>query len=88
MEEKETMKMGNCLIKYESHSGEGGISAELEINGKGLDIIVGLRCIINDFCRKNNIPISVFLGMIEHIPVKGISIDVGAIEAMEGLGHE
>lgn len=89
MEEKETRKMGNCLVKYESRLTEGGgIKAELEIDGKGLDIIVGLRCIINDICRKNNIPIFVFLGMIEHIPVEGISIDVGAIEAMEGSSHE
>lgn len=89
MEEKKIKMEGGCLVKYESCLTENGkVCGDIRIDGKGIDIVVGLRCIINHICRKNNIPIFVFLGMIEHISVEGISIDVGAIEAMEGSSHE
>lgn len=81
MEEKKIKMSGNCVIKYESTLTENGkVCGDIRIDGKGIDIVVGLRNIINHICRKNNIPISVFLGMIEHISVDEITIDVGAIE--------
>lgn len=86
MAEKENRKKGDCVIKYEAHlTEEGDLGANLEIEGMGLDILIGIRSIIDSVCNGNKIPISLYLKWIEHLNVEGTSVDVGAIErAMEG----
>ena len=84
MAEKENRKKGDCVIKYEAHlTEEGDLGANLEIEGMGLDILVGVRSIIDAVCRDNDIPVSVYLKWIEGLVVEGTSVDVGAIEAMK-----
>lgn len=86
MAEKENRKKGDCVIKYEAHlTEEGDLGANLKIEGMGLDILIGIRSIIGEICRDNNISLPFFLGMIERCNAEGTSVDVGAIErAMEG----
>lgn len=84
MAEKENRKKGDCVIKYEAHlTEEGDLGANLEIEGMGLDILIGIRSIIGEICRDNGISVPFFLGMIERCDVAGTSVDVGAIEAMK-----
>lgn len=90
MEEKEIMKKGDCVIKYEAHSTEEKeLDANLELEGTGIGIIIGIRSIIDEICRNNNIPVSLYLKWIAGLVVESTSVDIGAIKnAMEGLGHE
>lgn len=90
MEEKQIMKKGDCVIKYEAHSTEEGeLDANLELKGMGINIAIGIRSIIDAICRDNNIPVSLYLKWIAGLVVEGTSVDIGAIKnAMEEDGHE
>lgn len=84
MAEKETRKKGDCLIKYEAHlTEEGELDANLKLEGMGIDIAIGIRSIIDVICRDKGISVPFFLGMIERCDFAGVSVDIGAIEAMK-----
>ena len=86
MEGKKIKMDGGCVIRYEAKPAENGdVNAMLSLEGKGIDILVGIRSIIDGICTENNIPVSAYLKWIEGLAVESTSVDVGAIErAMEG----